>query len=156
LGQTLSDVKLILSTDRRLWVTAVFCCTVFGVWLMTDSWREEEPPPPEKFINVKVIPEKIEEMVRGFNTQIKQAKEEREYLRDTMTRVGQEIEVEKEQIDWHTNTLITKLNDVSEKVDKLVNVVGDQSIGKAKLETKLKRQKQKQKGIRPLPDGDSP
>jgi hypothetical protein len=70
-----------------------------------------------------------------------------------MTRMSNEIQVDEEEIDWHANTLITRLNDVSEKVDKVANLVGDSAVDKAKLEEKLRKQKLKQKHPRDNPDG---
>ncbi|HQH25855.1 MAG TPA: hypothetical protein PLP17_00550 [Oligoflexia bacterium] len=146
LKQALADLKLIVTTDHRVWAAAAFICVVSFVWVATGAWREPEPEPPEKMVPVKIKPEKIPDFLQGLTQQMKEAKEEREYLRDMMNRTSHEIEVDKEVIDWNANTLITRLNDVSEKVDKVANMVGEAAIEKAQLEKKIKKQQPKKRG----------
>ncbi len=139
----ISDLKTIATTDRRVWAGAAFIGAAIFIWLATDSWREPPPAPEEHYTVVREKPEITTDMVKGFTTQIKEAREESQYLSDSMKRFQKDIQSQKEQIDWHTDTLVSKLNDVSEKVDKLATKVGSTSAQKARLDVKLKKQEKK-------------
>lgn len=141
--QSLSDIKLILTTDRRIWAGSAFVAVVVVVWLATGSWRESPPEKPEEIWRVKVQEERVEDMVQGFNKDLKEEKEETQYLKDSLKRANSELGAGKEEIEWHVNTLINKLNSMSEKVDLLTNRVGNAAIEKQKLEAKIARSKKK-------------
>ena len=139
----LEDLKLVVATDRRIWSAACFILVVVTVWFATGAWREEETAPEERFTQVLVKPEKVEDLVKEFNLEVRQAKEENKYLHDAFQRMNNDIQVQKEEIDWHTDTLITRLTDMTGRVDKLTHIVGERSIERAKLEEKIKRHKKK-------------
>ena len=152
--QAIFDAILIAKTDRRVWAASGFVFTVTLVWFATGAWRALEDPPPEKLYPVLVKPEKIKDMVKGFSTQMREAKEENTFLHDAVTRMNNEISINKEEIDWNANALITRLNDVSEKVDQVANMVGQSAIQKAQLEDKIKKSKKKNRGKRQLDASD--
>lgn len=149
LGQLLHDVKLHITTDRRIWSAASFVVMVVTVWLVTGAWREGEPEPPIERVRLKVEEEKVKDMIAEFNKDMKEADEERQLLRDYMTRVNQQVEVEKQEIDWHVDVLVNKLNDMTERVDGIALKVGSSAVETAELEEKLK--KQKAKGSKKVP-----
>lgn len=140
LVQTLSDLKLIIATDRRIWAACAFLLVVGLVYSITDSWRVIEPPPPEKLVPVKIHEEKIVNMVKGFNQAIKESAEERKYLKEYLSRVSNKIESDKEEIDWHVDTIINRVNDVTEKIDNLTHKVGEQRVQKTHFDRKLIQQ----------------
>jgi KaiC/GvpD/RAD55 family RecA-like ATPase len=141
LRQTLYDLKLHISTDRRIWSAAAFVIIVFTVWGTTGAWREVDPEPPEEYVRLKVEEENVNSMIKEFNVDMQQAAEERRYLRDYLTRVNKQVEVEKQEIDWHVDILVNKLNDMTEKVDGISLQVGASAIASAELEKKLKQQR---------------
>lgn len=145
LGQTISDLKLIAQTDKRVWSAGAFLCVVFFVWSVTGAWREEEEPLPEKLVNLKVEQPKIKPMLKEFNAAMREGAEERQYLKDYAVRVAQELETTKQEIDWHVDVLVNKLNDMTEKVDNIANKVGASAVHKEEFNQKLKKHKAKER-----------
>lgn len=145
LVQSFSDLKLIVQTDRRVWAAGGFLCCVVFIWVVTGAWREEDPPVPEKYIRVKVEEDKINDLIKEFNKDMREGEEERKFLKDYIARVSQEVNVGKEEIDWHVNVLVNKLDDMTERVDLLANKVGASSIKNAQFEERLKQQKKNRK-----------
>lgn len=139
--QVVSDLKMILKTDRRIWAAAAFLVCVTFIWLVTGAWRGEDPPIPEEYMKVRVENPKINDMVKEFNRTLKEGREERRYLQDYLARVSKQVEVGKDEIDWNVNILLNKLSDMTERVDGLAIKVGASSVHNAQLDNKLKRQK---------------
>ncbi len=139
--QSLNDLQLLVKTDRRIWAAAGFLVTVTFVWFITGAWRGEDPPIPEEYIKVRVENPKIDDMVKHFNRTLKEGREERKYLQDYLARVSKQVDVGKDEIDWHVNILVNKLNDMTERVDGLAIKVGASSVHNAQLQNKLKQQK---------------
>lgn len=143
--QSFSDLKLIVTTDHRVWACAGFLCLVTAIWFATEYWREPVPPPPEKIRKMLVEDDRYKTMIGQFTTAVRESKEERQFLKDSLSRVTQEFGVVKQEVDWHTDTLITKLNEMTEKVDRLVTKVGESHIANAQLEQKIAKAKKKDK-----------
>lgn len=139
--QTLSDLKIIAATDRRVWAAGAFIALVAVTWVSTGSWREEEEATLEKYVRIPNKPEKVENMVEEFNKSMRESAEEHKFLKDYLSRLTNQFKADKEEIDWHVNLLVTKLGDMTEKVDDLTNKVGRIKIKKVLFEQKLKRQK---------------
>ncbi len=145
LTQVFFDLKLHLTTDRRLWSAASFVIFVFTIWGITGAWREPEPELPEEQVRLKVEEEKVNNMIKEFNKDMKDAAQERKFLRDYLVRVNSEVEVEKQEIEWQVDILVNKLNDITERVDGIAIKVGASAIQSAKLEKKLKHQRAKRR-----------
>jgi len=141
LTQTISDTKTILSTDKRVWACFAFIAVALVIWLSTTTWREEKPPMPDEWVNVKVEEEQIRSLIKTFNQDMTEGKEEREYLKNYLSRFTNELEVNKKDMDWQVNILVNKLDDMSQKVDGLIHKVGERTIQKAKLNKKLEHRK---------------
>ncbi|MCB0325363.1 MAG: hypothetical protein KDD69_17390 [Bdellovibrionales bacterium] len=141
LQQSLHDLKLHITTDKRIWSASAFVCIVFFVWFVTGAWREPEPEPPEKYVRIKVEEEKVNVMIKDFNKDLREAEEERKFLKDYLTRVTEQVKVEKEEIDWHVDVLVNKLNDMTERIDGIALKVGASAVETAELENRLKQQK---------------
>ena len=148
--QTLGDLRLIVTTDRRVWAAGGFLCIVCFVWVVTGAWRPPDEEPPEEYVRVKVEDDKIRSMVAEFNKSLKEGVEERKFLKESITRVAQDVQVGKEEVDWNVNVLMNKLNDITEKVDGLANKVGASTIERAQFEEKLKQQKKDSKKKKPV------
>lgn len=136
---------MIVMTDRRVWACAIFLCIVFLVWAVTGAWRESPPAKGEELWRVKSEEEHVVDMVKAMNKDVKEAQEENDYLKDKMTRIASELKVGKEEVDWHVNTLINKLNSMSEKVTILTSKVGEAALDKQKLESKIAQANKKKK-----------
>ncbi len=150
LGQILHDLKLHASTDRRIWSAASFVIFVFTVWGVTGAWRGEEPELPDEQVRLKVEEEKVNNMIKEFNRDMTEAAEERKYLRDYLVRVNEQVEVEKQEIEWQVDVLVNKLNDMTERVDGIAIKVGASAVQSAKLAEKLKQQRAKRKKKQPI------
>lgn len=141
LTQTISDVKAILYNDKRVWACLGFVFFALLIWLSTTTWREPKAPFPDEYVNVPIEQEKIQVMIKSFNQDMLEGKEEREYLQNYLSRFTNELEVGKKDMDWQVNILMNKLDDMSEKVDGLIHKVGEGTVKKAILNKKLKSRK---------------
>ena len=145
LKQQISDLVLIVRTDRRVWAFAGFVGVALTVWSVTGSWRNLEEPLPPKFGRYKIEEEKIKSLVDGFNKTMNEGREERRFLRNYIDRVQHEVSVSKDEIDWQVNVLVNKLDAMTEKVDGLTNDIGRSTIEDAQFESRLGKQKKKKK-----------
>jgi hypothetical protein len=145
LKQSLYDLKLIVSSDKRVWAAGIFLVSVTFIWLITSPWRELETAAPQELVKVKVEEKKIDAMIQDFNKSMREGEEERELLKDYLGRFKNELKVEQQNMDWQMNILVNKLGDITEKVDVLANKVGASSIHNALFKEKLKKQRQKRK-----------
>ena len=149
--QNFSDLKLILSTDKRFWAAGGFIAVAFFVWFTTTTWRQEPAPTPDSYKNIKVVEEKTNVLIKDFNQALKEGKEERGFLKDYLYRVNHDLDANKQEIDWKVNTLSEKLNDITEHVDLLTNRVGASAVNSAKTEERLKLTEKKDKRKRKVP-----
>ena len=86
-------------------------------------------------------PPELRILIKDFNTVLEHAKEERGYLRDSIHRFKNDVDTEKEQFDWKMNSLVNKLDDITDDIDSLTNKVGASKIQSTKLENRLQTQK---------------
>ncbi len=143
--QVINDLKLVVTTDKRVWAAAGFIsCAVF-LFFATTAWREEEPPPPEEYIRMRLEPFNWKSRVTKFNKAMKESNEERKALRDTVARASQDLRVQQQEIDWQANELIEKLNTMTDKVDGLINTMGGQSVRNATRDKQLDAQRSKKR-----------
>lgn len=142
--QFLTDIHLLLTTDKRIWAgAAFFACSIF-IWLFTGSWRHQtQEPKTEKIYYMPEEKEVDRALVKEMHSKIKEGAEERQYLKDTISRVQQQIAADTEEIDWKVNSLVTRLNTVSNKVDNLANDIGQTAIQNSELEKKIRKGKSK-------------
>ena len=70
-----------------------------------------------------------------------QAKEERKYLRDSIHRFKNDFDADRQEFDWKMNSLVQKLEGITDTVDGLTNQIGTSKIESTKLEKKLLLQK---------------
>ena len=138
LVQNFSDLKLILSTDKRFWAAGAFIGVALFVWFSTTTWREEAAPNPERYKFIKVEEPEINVMVKDFNSALKEAKEERALLKDSILRMDSDLQTNKQDVNWHMSTLVEKLDDITEHLDLLANRVGSSAVNAAKTEERLK------------------
>lgn len=139
--QTLSDAKLILSTDRRLWAIAAFLFVSLFVWLITTPWRELPPEVPEEYVNIRVEDAEFRSLVSGVGKGFQQAAIERKELMEEVERSSHSMQTQQQEIDWHVDSLVDKMSTVADKLDKLTNRLGEQTIQKSKIDERLKTQK---------------
>lgn len=141
------DGILIVKTDRRLWAAGGFLGCVLALWLATGSWREA-PPEPERHAFVPRQPE--DEMagpIRSMASALEERKKNREELHDTINRAANDFETGKQELDWHVNNLVDRLNTMGERIDKLAKDVGDRAVEKAELDKKIKPAKKKRGNV---------
>ena len=124
--QVINDLKLIVQTDRRVWAAASFIVIVTIVWVSTGNWRGEDITHVEDTVRFKVEQEKIKAMIKEFNKDMRQGREEQDYINSYLTRFQQELEVEKQEMDWHVDVLVNKLNNMVERVDNIAIKVGEE------------------------------
>ena len=145
LKQQLSDLNMIIRTDRRVWAIAGFLVVAFVVWSVTGTWRNLEQPLPEKYGRYKVEEEQIRSLVKGFNKTMNEGREERRFLREYIERVNHEVSVGKDEIDWQVSVLVNKLDAMTEKVEGLTNKIGRSTIKKTQLKSQLNQSNAKKK-----------
>lgn len=143
LTQGIDDIKLILTTDKRFRSAGIFVLCVVTIWLVTATWRDKEEFIVDEYVKVKVEDDRINALIRDFNQDMKNGEEEREYLKDYLGRVTNELKIDKKDMDWQVNVLVNKLDDITERVDGLANKVGASGIHNAQFKEKLDKIKKK-------------
>lgn len=144
--QNFSDLKKILTTDKRFAAGAAFIFFALMIWLTTTTWREPPPPHPERYKTVKVEEQKeLNALIQDFNTVLGHAKEERSYLRDSINRFKNDVDTGEEQFDWKLNSLVKKLEDITDNVDSITHKVGAKKVSNTKLDQKLSLHKKKKR-----------
>jgi hypothetical protein len=136
--QSINDLKLILSTDKRFWAAGGFVFTAIFVWFATTTWRNHAKETPDEFKYIKVKEVKVDVLIDEFNQAMKEGKEERGLLKDYIYRVHNDLNTSKQDMDWQMSSLVQKLDHITENVDVLANKVGASSINNAKVEQRLK------------------
>ena len=140
--QNFSDLKQMLSTDKRFVAAGVFIIVVLFVWLSTTTWRQPPSPVPERQRRVSIEEQKeLNVLIKDFNVVLEQAREERSELKDSIHRFKNNVDTEKEEFDWKMNSLVNKLDDITDNIDVLTNKVGTSKIHSTKLEQKLQTKK---------------
>ena len=141
--QSFGDLKLIVSTDRRVWAAAGFVVCVVFVYFATTAWREEDPPPPEEYIRMRLDPFEWKSRITKFNKAMEESHKERKELREVVARASQTLKVQQQEIDWQANELIEKLDTMTDKVDGLINKLGGKSIQNVQRDRELNMHKSK-------------
>ena len=139
--QSVADLKILILTDRRVWSAGGFLFFVFFIWVLTSSWREVEVKPEKQQHMVAVYDTSYVSVLGQLNKDIKEGQEERKYLRESVNRISNQVSNAKEEANWHADTLISRLNEVSNKVDKLSNKIGAPAIESVELNQRLKSEK---------------
>lgn len=142
LVQILKDSLLIVRTDRRVWSAVGFVVIALSVWSATSVWRDNIAPsqvhkskPPEE-------PGRRQAIV-DFQEEWELEKKNRAEFRENLTRSVNSIRVDKDEIEWHANKLVDKLNGMTIKVDQIIAGIGQTRLEKAKLNEKIAKQKSK-------------
>lgn len=140
--ETLKDLHLIVKTDRRVWAACGFVCIALMVWSLTSSWRDYTAPsdvhkakPPEE-------PGPRQSMVE-FQEEWAKEMDRRKVFRENLTRSINGIQNDKDEIEWHANRLVDKLNGMTIKVDQIISEIGATRLEKARVNEKIAKQKSK-------------
>ncbi len=145
--ERLNDGVMIAKTDRRVWSAFGFLVAVVLLWIATGSWREA-PPEGEKHTWLpRPVHEDEIDPVRSMATKLEERRKAREELHDTINRAASDFETGKQELDWHVNNLVDRLNDMGLRIDKLAKDVGARTIEKAELERKIKPAKKKKSNV---------
>ncbi len=140
--QNFSDLKQIMSTDKRYVAAGAFVVLALFIWLSTTTWRQPPAASPERFKLIKIEEQQeLNTLIKDFNSVLGQAKEERAYLRDSIHRFKNDVDADREQFDWKMNSLVQKLEGITDTVDGLTNKIGSSKIQSTKLEQQLLLQK---------------
>lgn len=145
-SQLIDDIKVIVSTDKRIWLAATFICTCTFIFLITGSWREvyvEEEPVVWK--RMRIPNSTWKDRISKLNEDVQESKREREQLRDRLTRATNTIQSTQKEIDWQVDRLINTLDSMTSKVDSMVNQVGPQLVQQKELELRSAGGKKKKK-----------
>lgn len=133
--QRLDDVKLLVSTDRRIWLAVGFLFTCGFIFLITGSWREpyvEEVPEEWKRVSIPHV--EFNERINKLNRDLETSRQERYELRTRLERASNEMQAQQQEIDWQVDRLIQSLDSMSSKVDTMVNQVGSHLIREKEIE----------------------
>ncbi|HMO18985.1 MAG TPA: hypothetical protein PKA63_13050 [Oligoflexia bacterium] len=130
MGQLLSDIKLIVSTDKRIWACGVFIGLVLVTWVLTDSWR----PPPEiveqKYVRLvsEERSDKLAPLLQGLSEGLGEVGKTNNNLKADLGRVSQNIESRQEEINWKMDTLVGRLSTMTETIDSITKKVGEKQV----------------------------
>ncbi|MFN8391462.1 MAG: hypothetical protein U0136_14335 [Bdellovibrionota bacterium] len=135
--ESVRDTILIAKTDKRVWSAAGFLTLVFFIWFFTDSWRKPEPPKEETARYVKPEVEVVKEVFGDIQKDLNDSRRNREELNEVIKRASSELEANKQNTNWHMNTLVDKLDGISNRVDKLAKDVGSWSLRQAEIDRNI-------------------
>lgn len=153
--QSIADVKLILSTDKRIWAMSGFLAMCAVVFVVTQSWREPPPEPEEEYVRVRIDDDiGYRSLMTTVTKDFQSSVVERKALRDEVVRASNDFQNQQQEIDWHVDNLVERMNSVTEKLDKLVGKVGEEAIKKAQLEQRIRGSKSQVKRKIPVQGKD--
>lgn len=146
--ERLKDGALLVRTDKRLWSAGGFLFSVVLIWAMTTSWRED---PPEKEKVVRVQEDKNDYMrnaLADFQRDFEMRKQTRSDLEDVVKRTQSELAADRQQVDWHVNELMGKLDNMANRVDKLATKIGSRKLEEAEVDRKITAQSKKKRATK--------
>ncbi len=135
--QALSDSWLIVKTDRRVWAATSFVVIALVVWSITGGWRNyasDKKPEVAKIASDDIF---IKSLVTDVHATLAGEKKRREEFKTVLQRTVSELDADKQKIEWHANTLVDKLTNMTIRVDKIAKDIGSRRIERAALEAKL-------------------
>ncbi len=143
-SQLVHDLKLIVSTDKRIWAAAGFLVVVFFMWAMTDSWRPPIVVPEEK--TVKLIEEHKEARGVGSAAMVKDLSnlnQSNERLKLDINRISEELNSKQEEITWQMDGLISRLGSIHSKIDDITHKIGENKVAEVMREQRQRAKKKK-------------
>ena len=143
--ERMRDTATLCRTDKRIWSGGAFLLIVVSVWAMTTSWRE---PPPEKEKVVRTPPPQgdfVRNALADFKRDFDERQKAREQFNAEMRRTQSELAADKQQVEWHMNELVGKLDNMANRVDKLADKIGSRAINESEVDRKIKAQSKKKK-----------
>ena len=140
--QLLSDAKEIVRTDRRVWSAFGFIVVSISIWSLTSVWRENVAesevhkgrPPDEPGPRHSIV---------DFKDDWEEEKKRRAIFKENIDRSVSNLNNQKEEIEWHANRLVDKLNGMTIKVDQIIAGIGEARLAKSKLNERIAKQKSK-------------
>jgi chromosome segregation ATPase len=147
LVQTLRDTILIAKTDKRIWSAAGFLSIVVLLWAFTGSWRAPEPEKEQTARYVKPEEDHMKDALVDFQKDLEVRKKDREELQAVIKRTSNEMQADKDKINWHLNSLVDKLDHMTNRVDKLAKDIGTWSVREAELDRSISAKQRKKRRL---------
>ncbi len=150
--QALSDIQLLIKTDKRIAAACGFVLLVLIIFMFTDTWREPKKPHSERVLNLKttevVVPESS---FTGLTESLSSVSKTNNNLKDDLTRVSRELETKQEEIDWKVDSLVTRLSNMTSTIGKITEKVGEKKVSDVAREQRQRSKVAQKNGTR-IPD----
>ena len=119
----LDDVKLLLSTDRRLWAAGGFICFALFFWLISSGGDRQQLRRGSDFAEraprARLLAEPLIQIDPLMTKEIELSRKENRILRDDFQRAINDIAAQNKEMDEKIESLVDRLEAVTKQVEEL-------------------------------------
>ena len=122
MSQKLTDLKLILQNDRRVWAAGGFIIVALFIWLLTDNsggGRRLQVPDEKASRQGAGSTEAFQDLVQAFKNDIDQQKKENQEMNTVLQRTSSDLKEHKEKVTGIFETMVDKFEALAREVDAL-------------------------------------
>lgn len=140
-SQLVHDLKLIVSTDKRIWAAVGFIVVVLVMWALTDSWRPPIVIPEEKTVKLIQESSKYDPASSGMVEDLSVLNKTNEKLQTDINRISEELNSKQEEITWQMDGLISRLGSIHSSIDDITHKIGENKVAEFQRERRQKPRK---------------
>lgn len=129
MSQKLTDIKLIIQNDRRVWAAAGFIVVAIFIWLLTDDRggsRRVALPDDKASRQGAGSTEAFQDLIQAFKNDIDQQKKNQQEMNTVLTRTSQDLKEHKEKVTGIFETMVDKFEALAREVDALAAALKQQ------------------------------
>jgi len=140
-SQLVHDLKLIVSTDKRIWAAVGFIVVVLIMWALTDSWRPPIVVPEERTVKLIQESSKYDPASTGMVEDLNGLNKTNERLQTDISRISEELNSKQEEITWQMDGLISRLGSIHSSIDDITHKIGEKKVADVMREKRQKSRK---------------